>query len=213
MAEVVSVRDAVIRIRQDLSNMLATVHQLSRLQESLDRIGAGNPFTITPVTPKSILDPEVTDTGMAKVIDKANEKKDPITRELSCVTAVSHLKKALEDARRKRLKIESRIELGAGAEGEVSAAKALSLSMQEVEYAIGKKLRKALEMVLESRHKALEAVSKMDETVIAAFPDGAPELREVALKFSSADLITVLSMNEAMMTRGEKIATRKKVKI
>lgn len=213
MADVVSVRDEVARLRRGVEELLAVAKVLGRLQASLDRIGAGNPYRIVPAAPAGILEREVTDGGMAKALDRANAKADPLTRELSCLTAVAHLSKSLGDVKRKRIKIEGRLADGAGSEGEEAAAGTLGKSMREVECAVGRKLAKALDMALGARHAAIAMLVKMDAHVLKSFPKGSAGLRTAALAHSSSELIGRLADAEAAMSRGELTPSGRRVKI
>lgn len=206
-----SVRESVAVLRNQVANALGILKRLDGLQDDLNAIGCPAPYRLKPRAPRAVLDPEVTDTGVAARLAAAMKSTDPVTRALTCVTAVEHLRNAHGQLLRRELRVASRLAAGAGSEGEESAAKRLSAALKDSANAVRAKTKTALRMLMKARHETLEAVCRIDEGIARAFPEPDVDLREATLANSSAGLVQSLALNERSFSEGPVINGKVKI--
>lgn len=220
--QVLSVPDSLLSLRAMMASagdalkaLQREVQALEELDRDLKAIAGAAPARLVARVPKSVVSPELTDSGFAKALAEALSTSDPLSRMYGASLVVKALHGGIEDLDAKRVKVESRSldADSAGSEGELSAAKAAQGRLLEARNAAVRKLDYALRVWAEARKKALAAVVEVDGMMAKCWPEGGASLRKATLGASASREIEALAVSEAFMKRGEKTMTRRKVKI
>lgn len=211
--EICSVGEELRRIEGAVRETLSTLRRLDRLQGTVSAIGGGNPYRLVRCVPKSVLDPELTDTGFVAAVSRAVKDVDLLSRENGYVALAKALRSGCDDLRRKALKVADRAGAAAGSEGEASAAARLGERMKSALTALERKLAIALDGAFETRREILAEVAGADARLRGLWPDGSPALRTAALGKSASGRIAEIAANEGFFARGEFRGGKKRVRI
>lgn len=220
--QVLSVPDSLLSLRAMTAGVSDALKEIQRridalkgLDDDLRAVAGAAPARLVACVPKSVVSPELTDSGFAKALAEALSVSDPLSRMYGASLVVKALHKGVEDLEARRIKVEVRAQgsADAGSDGELSAAKACSLRLVEARTALMRKLACALKVWAVARKKALAAVVEVDGTMAKCWPDGAACLRKATLEADASGEIEAIAASDAFMRRGKKTATRKKVKI
>lgn len=220
--QVLSVPDSLLSLRAMMAGVSDTLKEIQRridglksLDDDLKAVAGAAPARLVARVPKSVVSPELTDAGFAKALSEALSVSDPLSRMYGASLVVKALHEGLEDLDAKRIKVKTRAQdtAKAGSDGELSAAKALSLRLVEAKAALMRKLAYALKVWAEARKKALAAVVEVDGAMAKCWPDGAVALRKATLEANASGEIEAIAASDAFMRRGEKTATKRRVKI